>query len=133
MDKNILSDLLFWRGEKCDPEDTSKFDFQKLKLASHNLEEQILDSNVYFILDFAMDSQKQIHIVSSYKVLEFLGDIGGFLEAIEIIFSTLGTYFSGRFLKSSFITKFFKRKVHANQSNQDSFKGTKAKSGFQSV
>lgn len=66
-------------------------------------------------------------------MLEFLGDLGGFLEAIQIVFSLVGTYFSSRFLKANFIEKFFKRKVYENSCNKEAFKRKNAKSGFQKI
>ena len=94
-DQDILSEFFFWKEEKCDPENDAGFDFQKIKFTSHFFEEQRIGpiGEVHFIMQFALDSQKQISVVTSYKMLEFLGDLGGFLEAIQIVFSLVGSYF----------------------------------------
>ena len=46
-----------------------------------------------------LDSTKKVSIVKTYKILEFLGDWGGFKEFLEIIVSSIGLYFSQQFLK----------------------------------
>ena len=45
-----------------------------------------------------MDSEKKVHIIHNYKLLEFLGDLGGFYEMIYVPFSLLGGYYSSIFL-----------------------------------
>lgn len=41
-----------------------------------------------------LDDNKQVNIVKSYQLLDLLGDIGGFTEALNIVFSMIGGYFS---------------------------------------
>ena len=41
-----------------------------------------------------LDSTKNVSIVKTYKILEFLGDWGGFKEFLDIILSTIGLYVS---------------------------------------
>lgn len=41
-----------------------------------------------------LDSFKKVSVVKTYKILEFLGDWGGFKEFLEIILSAIGLYFS---------------------------------------
>lgn len=39
-DSNIFSELFFWQDEKCDSDDNSQFDYQKIKFAEHSIEQQ---------------------------------------------------------------------------------------------
>lgn len=80
-------------------------------------------------MSFGLDSTKQINIITSYKLLEFLGDIGGFLEALEIICMFIGSYFSSRFFKANFIEKYFKRKVQLKKADNSNSKS----SGFKKI
>ena len=57
-----------------------------------------------------MDSVKSVHIISSYKLLSFLGDMGGFGEAIHIVFSLFGSYFSAQLFRTHKIQYVFKAK-----------------------
>ena len=50
--------------------------------------------NSYMALMVGLDSQKQVTIVTSYKLLGFFGDIGGFQEALSIFLEPIGTFFS---------------------------------------
>ena len=45
-------------------------------------------------LMIGLDSQKQVNIVTSYKMLGFFGDLGGFKEALSILITPIATYFS---------------------------------------
>jgi hypothetical protein len=49
---------------------------------------------IYFGVLLGMDSEMKTHVLTSYKLLDFLGDLGGFKEALNIVFSFIGTYFS---------------------------------------
>ena len=48
-----------------------------------------------------LDQFKSDNKRTATKILEFLGDVGGFAGAIEGVFALLGTYFSSRYLASS--------------------------------
>ena len=54
-----------------------------------------------------MDNAKHIHIIKTYKLLEFLGDVSGFKEFIEIMFGLVGFYISSVTFKADFIHKLF--------------------------
>ena len=66
-------------------------------------------------LVIGLDSSKKINIVTTYKILEFLGDWGGFREALSIAFSTVGIYFSSQFFRSDLISSVFKYKTTSTQ------------------
>lgn len=59
---------------------------------------------------FSLDSVKQLNVVTYYKSLEFLGDIGGFQQVVLVVVSYFGCYFSAQFFKSSVVTSLFKLK-----------------------
>ena len=50
-----------------------------------------------------MDPSEKLSVVRYYKLLDFLGDIGGFKGAINIIFSAFGVYFSKAMLKTDVV------------------------------
>ena len=39
-DSDIFSELFFWQEEKCDTDDTTGFDYQKIKFSQHKIETQ---------------------------------------------------------------------------------------------
>ena len=61
----------------------------------------------HFIWQISLDSEKKTHVITSYKMLGFLVDFGGFMEALNIVFSMIGTYFSSQFFKAHMISKYF--------------------------
>ena len=67
--------------------------------------------NAKFAMIIGMDNTKHIHIIKSYKFMEFLGDISGFKEFIEIIFGLFGFYISSSLFKADFVNKLFENKV----------------------
>ena len=61
-------------------------------------------------IDIRQDSTKVANSRSSTQILDFLGDIGGFKEALLLILVSGGEYFSARFFiatvaKELYITK----------------------------
>lgn len=59
--------------------------------------------SIYLSLTLGLDDNKRVNVVTTQKALEFLGDLGGFKEAIDIIFSFLGLYFSSRLFKADLL------------------------------
>ena len=57
-----------------------------------------------------MDSFKTVSVRSSVEILDFLGDIGGFQGAIEMIFGFFGTWFSSKFILAAIAKDLFKQK-----------------------
>lgn len=81
--------------------------FIRLKAAKWSHEERLFNdyiSSFYstndplIIMDIVInqDSVKSINERQSTQILDFLGDIGGFKEALIIILATLGEYFSAK-------------------------------------
>lgn len=56
--------------------------------------------------------------MTTQKALEFLGDFGGFKEAVNIVFSLFGFYFSSRLFKADLVKKLFKEEVVKKNSDQ---------------
>ena len=85
------------------------FDYQKLMFSSSTILSEPSDvaQQYYLTMLIGFDSQKQIHVVNSYKLLSFIGDIGGFYEALSILFSIFGAYFSSNLFKSYLVSDFF--------------------------
>ena len=58
---------------------------------------------IYLGVIIGMDAAKHIHVIKTYKLMEFLGDISGFKEFIEITFGLFGFYISSTLFKADFI------------------------------
>lgn len=58
-----------------------------------------------------LDSFKTVNVRSSDEILDFIGDIGGFTDAVHMIFSIFGTFFSSRFIVSSLAKDMFLVKI----------------------
>jgi hypothetical protein len=50
--------------------------------------------------------------VTSYKILDLLGELGGFLQIIEIIFSAIGLYISERKFKFAVLEYLYLKKTN---------------------
>jgi hypothetical protein len=66
-----------------------------------------------------LDDSKRVSVVTTQKILEFLGDFGGFKEAVNIVFSIFGYYFSSRLFKADLVRKLFKEEVLKDKGDQD--------------
>jgi hypothetical protein len=51
-------------------------------------------------MTLGLDDNKRVSVVTTQKALEFLGELGGFKEAVNIIFSFFGLYLSSRLFKA---------------------------------
>ena len=58
-----------------------------------------------------LDSKKKISVITTYKLLEFLGDLGGFKQAVDLCLGAIGVYVSSRMFKADFISKLFQKEV----------------------
>ena len=65
-----------------------------------------------------LDDNKRVSVVTTQKAFEFLGDFGGFKEAVNIVFSFFGFYFSSRLFKADLVKKLFKEEVVNDNSHQ---------------
>ena len=67
---------------------------------------------------FKLDNFKEVSIRSSVEILDFLGDIGGFMGALEMIFVIFGSYFSGKFMLAKLAEDMFLTKKKYWQQNE---------------
>ena len=90
--------------------------FEKLKYQRHhgldanyadNYEEGVIEGKLLLEIEFKLDSFKTISQRSSPGFLDFLGDIGGFYAALDILIFTFGQYFSKKFFQASVAGTFF--------------------------
>ena len=99
-DKKWYSDILFWNtDELCEGGgDSSAGDagphYKKIQYSREIIETQKVFNGCILSLMVGLDSFKKVSVVKTYKILEFLGDWGGFKEFFEIILSAIGLYFS---------------------------------------
>lgn len=109
LDESYYGSLLFWKEEKC-PDNA---DFKKLELSKvlYAREKNFIPGwQIHYTVSVMLDDNKQVSIVKSYQLLDLLGDIGGFTEALNIVFSYIGAYFSAQYMRASFVEKLFKGK-----------------------
>ena len=66
---------------------------------------------------FKLDNFKEVSKRSSVEILDFLGDIGGFMGALEMIFVIFGSYFSGKFMLAQLAQDMFLTKKKYSQQN----------------
>ena len=58
-------------------------------------------------MTLGLDSKKKISVITTEKLLEFLGDLGGFNGAVDLCLGFFGLYVSSRMFKADFIMKLF--------------------------
>lgn len=76
--------------------------------------------NVLIELEISQDSTKAINSRSSTQILDFLGDIGGFQQALYLLLFTFGEYFSARFFIQEIASKLYvKKKTKADLSTKE--------------
>lgn len=59
-----------------------------------------------------------MNVRSSDEILDFIGDIGGFTDAVHMIFAMFGTFFSSRFIVSSLAKDMFLVKTSGDNTDQ---------------
>ena len=65
-----------------------------------------------------VDSEKQMHIVDSYSLLQFLGDVGGFFSAQMIVVTLLSSWISGSMLKASMVQKYIQERRRTEKKDE---------------
>jgi hypothetical protein len=78
-DRAWYSELMFWlQDDFCDSDDN--FEFRKIELSRsyHEKQNAPRNANVLFSLVLGMDSDKKVNIITTEKILDFLGNLGGF-------------------------------------------------------
>ena len=57
-----------------------------------------------------MDSFKTVNVRSSTEILDFIGDLGGFNDAVTMLFAVAGAFFSSRFVTAALAKDLFMEK-----------------------
>jgi hypothetical protein len=62
-----------------------------------------------------------VNVRSSTEILDFMGDIGGFNDAVTLIFASMGMFFSSRFVVASLAKDLFieKKEDYKHNSRDD--------------
>ena len=68
-------------------------------------------------LNLQQDSIKQISDRTSYQILDFLGDVGGFQGSLIIILYLFGEFFSSKLLAASIASSFYLQKSDSKEDN----------------
>ena len=82
-----------------------------------------------------LDSYQTVSVRSSDEILDFIGDIGGFIDSVFMIFSSFGAFFSSRFIAQSLARDMFVVKNSENLGKRKSeihlkkYEDTKSSSG----
>lgn len=115
-DKQLVESL-----QECDHDESR---FVKLKYAgvksyehkySDFYEEGVITDRILTEFILKMNSYKSTQKRESTQFLDFLGDIGGFEGAIEMIFVVIGGYFSAKFMLLSIASTLFVRKKNKHE------------------
>ena len=72
--------------------------------------ELVVDGKILTEFILKLDQFKSANKRESAKVLDFLGDVGGFAAAIEGVFVVFGTYFSSSYLAASIASNLYVQK-----------------------
>ena len=98
-------------SSKADFIDTKEFN------AQYNVSRVDTDETRLHEIELVQDSTKMISSRESTQILDFLGDIGGFKEALLILLVTIGEYFSSKFFIAKVAKELYKKKKTDDASN----------------
>ena len=74
-----------------------------------------MDGTILLELELIQDSIKTISQRGSTQILDFLGDIGGFKEALLLVFVVVGEYFSARFFLDKVGQDLYVKKLNSSE------------------
>ena len=98
-------------GKDEDQEDPCDEPIKKFKLGKFFKKESPVIKNekyeTFLNVSIQLDSYKTVNVRSSDEILDFIGDIGGFTDAVHMIFAVFGTFFSSKFIVSSLAKDMF--------------------------
>jgi hypothetical protein len=77
------------------------------KKYSDDFELGVIEDQILFEVIIELDSFKSINFRESTQVLDFLGNIGGFYQAINLLVLWVAQYFSGKLFISSIASHLF--------------------------
>ena len=75
------------------------------------IEQFTFNEPLILALTFTQESTKRTIVVTSYKIIDLLGEYGGFLEVVSIIFTFFGSKFSSRYFNTAVVTKNYLKKT----------------------
>ena len=91
MDNNIFSSLNFWDetvNDKCEYTN----DFTIMQQSGYSLAiDTIKTKSILMTVSISMDSLKIQTVVTSYKFMDMMGELGGFMEILFLILSFFGS------------------------------------------
>ena len=121
---DFLQDLkAFIVGESNNEEEDSSCNnasFEKLKQIggeitkkaySDEYDPYVVEDKILFEIKMELDGFKTTNVRTSTQILDFLGDIGGFYQALDLIVFMLGQYFSSKFFVLSIAKKMHQIKM----------------------
>ena len=111
--------------------------FKRIKLAEHkpltvifsdHYDAALLSDHPGVVLlevELSQDNLKDISVRSSTQILDYLGDTGGFLGSVIVIFYLFGEYFSSRYFIDQVGRDMYVKKLNTNEikSKSDHFEG----------
>ena len=81
-----------------------------MKIYSDEYEFGLIDDKILYEIVLGQDLFKSESFRSSTKILDFLGDIGGFYATVDIMLFLFGNYFSAKFFFNSIANSLYIRK-----------------------
>jgi len=64
-------------------------------------EKDVISNKILLEIQLEMDSFKTESLRTSTQILDFLGDLGGFYQAVDLLIFMIAEYFSARFFLAS--------------------------------
>ena len=105
--------------QDCDAQQFMKLKFArneaKLKYYKDYYEEDVIEDQILGEISLTLDSFKTETKRGSTEILDYLGDIGGFVAAIQMFFVIVGEYFSAKYFMSSIAKTLFIRKKNKKE------------------
>ena len=92
--------------------------FQEFTTYNENYELGLINDRILLEIAVAQDAFKTISMRSSTKILDFIGDIGGFYGSVDLFIFLIAEYFSAKFLMQSVSNSMFIRKKTSSEIDQ---------------
>mmetsp|Transcript_2389 Transcript_2389/g.3659 ORF Transcript_2389/g.3659 Transcript_2389/m.3659 type:complete len:121 (+) Transcript_2389:581-943(+) len=98
--------------QTCDDKNLhSKMKFSKNQVDMPDLYQSyelgVIEDKILFEITLYLDPMKVVSVRDSTKFLDFFGDVGGFEQAVHILFGIFGQFFSFKLFMAHIASKFF--------------------------
>ena len=112
--------------------------YEKMKYISSNMFEQayldnyergVIENKILFEMVLKQDPFKTKSERNSNQILDVLGDVGGFYQAIDLIIFTFGEFFSAKFFIVSIAANLYLRKLPKDENGKDDDNNSNFQSG----